>query len=278
MSPKPRYEADLHCHTTASDGLLSPADLVRHAFRKGLKALAITDHDTIKGWNEAEEAAESLGIELIPGIEINTDWEGREVHILGFGMEKNNQVFQNELHALQHKRVARIEKILEVLEKLRIEISLEDVLNYAGGESVGRPHVAQAMVEKGWADNVHSAFEHYLKRGAPAYVPRYKLSPVEAIRMIRQAGGAAVLAHPGHSRAESMIQIWVEEGLQGIEVVHPDHSADDSRRYRQIAEKSGLIATGGSDYHGHGIKPGIELGDWGTGLDVVEQLKEITRR
>lgn len=278
MSLHSKYQADLHSHSTASDGLMKPAELVNHALERGLRALAITDHDTINAWDEAEKTAERLGILFIPGIEINTDWEGREVHILGFGMEKNNEDFQIRLREIQQKRIGRIQKILEVLKKLQVDISYEDVLKFANGESVGRPHVALAMVQKGSVKSVKEAFERFLRIGAPAYVPRYKLTPDEAIRIIRQAGGVAVLAHPGSYTTQAAILDLVREGLQGIEVIHPDHSGDDIRRFRQIAEKNGLLATGGSDYHGPGVKPRIELGDWGVGIEVIEQLKEMTRR
>lgn len=278
MVQKAKYEADLHCHTTASDGLLTPGDTILHALKRGLKALAITDHDTVDGWEEAGKAAESLGVQLISGIEINTDWEGKEVHILGFGMEKDNSRFRAELTDLQQRRITRAKEILEKLKTLKIDISLTDVMQYANGESVGRPHIAQAMVKKGYASGFKVAFDRYLKIGCPAYVPREKLNPVKAIKIIRDAGGVAVLAHPGANITESNIQQWVREGLQGIEIEHPDHSLDDKIRLDRIAARKGLIATGGSDYHGPAIKQGIDLGDWGVGLAIVHQLNRMIKQ
>ena len=278
MCQKSKYEADLHCHTSASDGLLTPEGIIEHAVRRGLRAIAITDHDTINGWTKAEETSERLGILLIKGIEINTDWEGKEVHILGFGMDENNKSFKKQLFDLQEKRIFRIKEILEKLKKLGIDISFTDVLQYARGESVGRPHVAQAMVKKGYIASIKMAFDRYLKIGCPAYVPRYKLSPTQAIKIINDSGGIPVLAHPGVQDLESDIRQWVEEGLLGIEITHPDHSLDDKIKYHKIAERKGLIATGGSDYHGPGIKPGIELGDWGVGLDIVDQLEQMIKQ
>jgi predicted metal-dependent phosphoesterase TrpH len=272
MNSKANYEADLHCHTSASDGSLSPAATVKLACEIGLKCLAITDHDTIEGWPEADQAAKKRGIFLLKGIEINTDWDNKEIHILGYGMRDQDPDFLDELHTLQEKRLLRIEKILGKLRQLGVEISPAEVKQYAQGESVGRPHVAQAMIRKGAVSSIQDAFDRYLKIGAPAYVPRYKLTPVEAIHIIRQAGGVAVLAHPGASGADADIDKWVEAGLEGIEVYHPDHSLDDNIRYGRLAESLGLLATGGSDYHGPRIKPDIELGQWGVGLEVVARI------
>ncbi|NLI93702.1 MAG: PHP domain-containing protein [Peptococcaceae bacterium] len=277
MKNKSKYEADLHCHTSASDGSLSPEDTVKLAKEKGLLALAITDHDTIEGWGEADKAAKESGILLLKGIEINTDWEGKEVHILGYGMKDQDPFFLEELLAIQKKRISRIEKILKKLRELGYEISFEEVIPYAHGESIGRPHVAQAMMRNGFVSSVKEAFDRFLRIGAPAYVPRYKLTPVEAIHIIRQAGGVAVLAHPGASGEEKHIQEWIDSGLQGLEVYHPDHTFADNIRYGMIAEKNGLIATGGSDFHGD-IKPDIELGEWGVGLDIVEQIINLTAK
>jgi len=272
VKSKSNYEADLHCHTTASDGSLSPEETVRLAKEKGLRALAITDHDTIEGWGKAEKASAQLGIVLLKGIEINTDWEGHEIHILGYGMKEHDPVFLNELRVIQKKRISRIEQMLEKLEQFGIRISFEEVMDFAHGESIGRPHVAQAMLRKGFAATTKEAFHHYLRIGAPAYVPRYKLSPSEAIHMIRQAGGVTVLAHPGAYKVETHLEEWIKAGLQGIEVFHPKHTFQDNIHYGMIAERMGLIATGGSDFHGPQTKPEVELGGWGVGMDVVIQI------
>lgn len=278
MYHNPRYEADLHCHTSASDGLLMPGDLVEHAAKRGLKAIAVTDHDTLNGLIEAEKSAERLGILLIKGIEINTDWQGKEVHILGYGLDENNNMLKAQLLDLQEKRITRIKEILERLKKLGMNVSFTEVRQEAKGESIGRPHVAQALVKKGYAASFKGAFEQYLKRGCPTYVPRYKINPAKAIMIIRDAGGVPVLAHPGSQGIETEIQLWLEQGLQGIEVNHPDHSLRDIIKYRKIAQRKELIATGGSDYHGQEIKPGIDLGDWGVGLEIVEQIQHLINK
>lgn len=277
MRAKPQYEADLHCHTTASDGQLSPGALIRLAAEKGLQAIAITDHDTISGWAEAEEAAKQVHIVLLKGIEINTDWEGKEVHILGYGMDNQDSALKLRLADLQEKRLARIKKIIEKLDAVGFHISFAEVMQLVKGQSAGRPHVAQIMQKKGFVASVKEAFDKYLRIGAPAYVPRYKLTPIQAIQIIQDAGGVPVIAHPGAQCLEKEIGDWVNAGLKGIEVIHPDHSFEDNIRYRIIAEQFCLVATGGSDYHGPGIKQGINLGDWGVSIEVVEKIIEMTK-
>lgn len=268
------YEADLHCHTTASDGELTPAGVVQLAAKSGLKALAITDHDTISGLKEAEIKAQETGLILVKGIEINTEGPEKEIHILGLGLDDNSSCLKEKLLELQKKRIARSKEILEKLRKLGIEIPFQKVLSFAKGESVGRPHIAKAMFETGYVEDFREAFTDYLRLGGPAYVPREKLSPSTAIQIIRKSDGVAVLAHPGSQVSEKEIKNFICEGLQGIEVEHPDHSPADVERLKELAIDMNLIATGGSDFHGEGVKPGIKIGAWGVGLEVLEQLNE----
>ncbi|MHB8125497.1 MAG: PHP domain-containing protein [Desulfitobacteriaceae bacterium] len=268
-------EADLHCHTTASDGLLSPRELVLLAKKKGLKAVAITDHDTILGWNEAENVGSESGIEILRGVELNTDWNGLEVHILGYELDRESKIIQERLAELQQSRYKRITEILECLRQLGIKISIDDVLKFVCGESVGRPHVAQALVKHGYATDNREAFDRYLGSSAPAYVPRFKLNTIDGIRFIREANGVAVLAHPGvQGLGGSIIASWVNDGLQGVEVIHSDHNSDDQKYYSQIALQYDLIMTGGSDFHGDN-KPAVLLGKWGVSMDVVWQIREL---
>ena len=279
MSKKAKYPVDLHCHTTASDGTLKPADLVDLAAGRGLRAIGLTDHDTIEGWNAAEKAAQKIGITLIKGIEINTDWQGREIHILGYGMDGDNISFKNHLYDLQEKRVLRVKKIIDKLTGLGLEISFEEVNGFSKGESIGRPHVAQALVKKGYVENTQMAFNYFLKIGAPAYVPRYKLHPEQAVRIIRNAGGVAILAHPGAQEISfKQIHELVTAGLQGIEICHPDPSPEQIITYKKIANSLGIIATGGSDYHGPEIKKDIEIGDWGVSMEDLANLLQIYDR
>jgi len=268
------FEADLHCHTTASDGVMTPEEVVILAESIGLKALAVTDHDTINGWDEAEKKARQTGVYILRGIEINTDGKEKEVHILGYGLKRENPFLKEKLNELQEKRVVRTKEILDKLAKMGMELPYQEVLKYAKGESVGRPHIAQAMIGYGYADNFKEAFGKYLKMGSPAYIPRRKVTPSVAIQIIREAGGVAVLAHPGNRISEEEIRQWIEQGLQGIEVSHPDHSPQDTKRYKNMARKFQLIATGGSDFHGPGIKSGIHLGEWGVGLEVIDLIEK----
>lgn len=263
MSQEARYPIDLHTHTTASDGTLTPTKLVALAHQQGLKVLGITDHDTMEGLEEADIAAQGSDLHIIRGIEVNTDWMGKEVHVLGYGLDPQNSTLSTKLRSIQRMRENRIHQILEKLLGLDVPVTFEEVVSYAMGKSIGRPHVAQAMVARGYVRSVKEAFDLYLRMGGLAYVPRYKMEPKEAIQMICLAGGVPVLAHPGNRGLETMLPVWVQYGLRGIEINHPDHTADDTYHYRKLANELGLLTTGGSDYHGPKIKPGIELGLWG---------------
>ncbi len=278
VGPKNRYpEADLHCHTTASDGLLTPWELVKAAAECHLMSIGITDHDTTSGWDEAVKAGSHYGVDILRGVELNTDDEGIEVHILGYEIDPNTHVLQEKLQILRNARYERVFAILEKLQDQGIDISRTEIQKITAGESVGRPHIAQALVNKGIVKTIKEAFDRYIGLGAPAYVPRYKLSPEEGITLVREAGGVAVLAHPGVHGLSKSIPKWIESGLQGVEVSHSEHSPEDERRYRELAEQYNLIMTGGSDYHGEARKPGIHLGDWGTSYEVVEKIRRIAQ-
>ena len=271
------YEADLHCHTTASDGLLSPTELVQLAAKLGLKGIGITDHDTIQGWKEAEQAGANYRIRILKGIELNTNWEGKEVHILGYEVDGSSNYLISKLSILRKAREKRMVEILERFKDLGINISVDEVQQFAIGESIGRPHIAQVLIKRGYVTSIREGFERYIGMGAPAYVPRYKLTPEEGIHLIREAHGVAVLAHPGVHRLEEGIPAWVKEGLQGIEVLHSQHSPDDVKRYLEIAREYRLITTGGSDFHGEARKPGVNLGSWGVPLDVIQQILDLAQ-
>jgi len=271
------YETDLHCHTTASDGLLSPTELVQLAAKLGLKGIGITDHDTIQGWKEAEEAGANYQIRILKGIELSTNWNGKEVHILGYEMDSSSNYLSEKLRVLRNARKNRMVEILDRLKGLGINISVDEVQQYAQGESIGRPHIARILIERGYVRNIREGFDHYIGMGAPAYVPRYKLTPEEGIHLIRKAHGVAVLAHPGVHRLVEGIPAWVKVGLQGIEVVHSQHNLDDEKRYHEIAQEYRLLITGGSDFHGEGCKPGVNLGGWGVSLDVIQQILDLAQ-
>lgn len=242
----------MHCHTTASDGVLPPGALVDRAVQKGVEVLAITDHDTTAAWEPASRAAEGR-LELWPGIEINCSEPGPyEVHVLGYFLQPDNPALQIELARLREARQGRIGRMVDNLTRLGVEISLEDVRRFSHGPSLGRPHLARALVERGVVPDVNAAFDRYLAVGQPAYEPRYSLRPRQAIRVILEAGGVPVLAHPGLIGTEDFLEGYVEEGLRGLEVYYPQHDADQVAHFEALARRYGLLATGGSDYHGPG--------------------------
>lgn len=272
------YEADLHCHTTASDGLLTPTELICLAAELGLKGIGITDHDTIQGWQEATEAGEKHQIQILKGIELSTEWQGKEVHILGYDLDGSSNSLNDKLRYLRQAREHRMLKILNRLETQGIHISIDEVQQFAQGESIGRPHIAHALMERGYVSSIGEGFDRYIGMGAPAYVPRYKMTPEEGIELVRAAHGVAVLAHPGVHSLEEGIPTWVEVGLQGIEVFHSDHKLEDEKKFRTIAQKYHLLITGGSDFHGEALKPGVKLGGWGVSLDVIQQILDLAQR
>lgn len=265
-------KADLHAHTTCSDGVLSPAEVVEQARQAGLAAVGITDHDSVDGVPEGLEAGRRLGIQVVPGVEINTDVPGSEVHVLGYFLNAEAPALQAELRRLRDGRLHRAERMVAQLQAIGVPVRLERVLEIAGGHAaIARPHVAQALIEMGAATDVQDAFARYLERGMPGYVSRMRFTPEQAIALVRDAGGVPVLAHPGLSGCDEKIHDWVRAGLRGLEVDHPAHGDEDVARYRRMARDLGLIATSGSDFHGPGVS-GVSLGERTCGTEIVEKL------
>ena len=266
--------ADLHLHTTASDGALSPTKMVESAATIGLSGIAITDHDTVDGIEEALRAGRKLDIDVIPGIEISSIYQDKiEVHILGYFVDHHNEVFVEKLKILKNARWERGMKMVERLNSAGIAISFERVIEIAQGGAIGRPHIARAMHEIGVVSSMDSAFGKYLQYGGIGYVPRYKVTPSEAVQMILDAGGVPGCAHVAKLKRDELIVSLMSEGLRAVEVYHPDHGPASSRFYRKFAEKRELIVTGGSDAHCFkGDKhPGV--GAVSVPYDVVEQLR-----
>jgi len=248
---------DLHSHTTASDGTLPPADLVREAARRGLRVLAITDHDSTEGLAEAmAEAARRPPLQIVPGIEINCDVEGAEIHVLGYCMDYGAAWFQDFCARQREERRARVYRMAERLAALGLPLDAERVFAIVKEGSAGRPHVAQVMVERGYVKTVREAFDRFLGSGKPAHVPRVKVSPADAVRLIRRAGGVPVLAHPGLADRDELIPALVDAGLMGIECYYSEHSAAQTAGYVQMCRDRGLVATGGSDFHGPRVRAG----------------------
>ncbi len=243
-------KADLHIHTVYSDGKLTPYQVIREAYRKDIMAVGITDHDTMRGVPQALQAGRKFQVEVVPGVELSTDFEGKEVHILGYYCRPENIMLNKTLALVRKDRYNRIIKMLKRLKEIGIDLTFEDVMKTAtGGESLGRPHLAEALTSKGFCKTPREAFKLFLDKGKPAFVKRLKITTRVAIRIIQKAGGVAVLAHPGLYKDDSLIFHLIKYGLSGIEAFHPDHSAVHSQRYCGIAQEHDLFITGGSDFH-----------------------------
>jgi predicted metal-dependent phosphoesterase TrpH len=242
---------DLHTHTTASDGTLTPRELVLAAIRHGVTVLAVTDHDSTDGLPAAmAEAAQHPPLTIVPGLEINCDVEGAEVHVLGYFVDYGASWFQDFLREQRAERVERVHRIAKRLAELGMPIDPAEVLALVGEGSAGRPHVAQVMVKRGYVKSVREAFDKYLKTDGPANVPRRRLTPHDAVRVIRRAAGVPVLAHPGLADRDELIPELVAAGLMGIEAHYAEHSAAQTSNYLELCRHYDLTPTGGSDYHG----------------------------
>ena len=264
---------DLHSHTTASDGTLGPAELVREAVRRGVRVLAVTDHDSTEGLAEAmAEAARHPPLQIVPGIEINCDIEGAEIHILGYCMAYEAPWFQDFCRRQREERRARVYRMADRLAELGMPIDPAAVFAIVREGSAGRPHVAQVMLARGYVKTVREAFDRYLGSGKPAHVPRVKLTPADAVRLIRKAGGVPVIAHPGLADRDELIPDLVAAGLMGIESYYSEHSAAQTAGYVQLCRDYGLVATGGSDFHGPRVRAG-SLGIPSIPMAVWEELK-----
>lgn len=249
---------DLHTHSTASDGIYSPTELLHRAAEIDLRILALTDHDTTGGLEEAALAAQALGIDFIPGIELNTDTGGGEIHMLGYFPEYQRASFQTVLKTLRDAREHRGQRMVELLNEHDVAISWERVREIAQG-SVGRPHVARALLEAGYVQSIGEAFEKYIGKGCVAFVARYHLSPVDAARLIDSANGLPVIAHPldlpGLEKLRSWLPELCEAGMVGLETYYGPYTPANEQVLRALADEYALIPTGGTDFHGPGIHP-----------------------
>ena len=264
--------ADLHLHTHFSDGTFSPEELTGHAQRLGIAALALTDHDSVEGCARMTAACHAAGIEFIPGTELTAEYNTTELHILGYFLDTQNQKLLRELARFQSVRQDRIREMVARLNQLNIPLEAETVFALANCQSPGRPHVARAMVKAGLVKSLDDAFERYLKKNRPAWVPKAKMSALEGVELIHQAGGLAVMAHPGLNRTDEIIPALVDAGLDGIECFHTKNSAALSGRYLEIAGKFNLLVTGGSDCHGFSKGKPL-IGNVKLPYEHVERLK-----
>jgi hypothetical protein len=242
--------ADLHLHTQFSDGTFTPEELVLQAQKNGLSCIALTDHDTVEGCPRAAAACAAVRMEFITGAELTAEHEDTEVHILGYYLDTENRQLLERLAQFQTVRQQRIHEMVAALNKMGVPLKAESVFAMANCKSPGRPHVARALVKAGLINSLDEAFEKFLKKGRPAWVPKTKMSALESVELIHQAGGLAVMAHPGLNRTDEIIPDLVAAGLDGIECFHTKHSTVMSERYLEIAETHHLLVTGGSDCHG----------------------------
>lgn len=276
---------DLHTHTRASDGMNAPAEQVRRARVKGLQGVAITDHDTVSGIQEALEAGTVHGVTVIPGVEISTRANGKDIHVLGYFIDYLDPLLLQHLQELRETRGQRNLKIVEKLRELGVELTMDEVIAQLGrplepDESIGRPHIADTLVHKGYANDMRDAFDRYLAEGAAAYVSVPRVSPGQACDWIRAAGGVPVLAHPGLYEDDELVEtILKEHKPAGIEVYHADHDVAAEERYARMAEHYGLIPTAGSDYHGErqGVVFHGDLGSRTVDADIIERLRQHKR-
>jgi predicted metal-dependent phosphoesterase TrpH len=257
---------DLHIHSTASDGTLTPEQVVTRAQELGLRAIALADHDTVGGVEPALTAAKDTGLLMLPAVEISTDWQSTEIHMLGYFLDCNNPELLERLALIREAREGRAEKMVTRLRELGMNISYESVLERANGGSVGRPHVAAELATRGYVRNQPEAFDRYLARDKPAYIPRYKLSYEEAIGIIRRSQGLPVLSHPGLVKDDRKVRGMLP-ALGGLEAYHTAHTAAQGQKYARLAREKGLLITGGTDSHGPGGSLPVEIGavaipDW----------------
>ncbi|MDO7905260.1 PHP domain-containing protein [Paenibacillus sp. JX-17] len=279
-------KCDLHTHTTASDGMQPPADNVRLAKERGLAAVAITDHDTVAGIGEALQTGKEQGITVVPGVEISTRAGGKDIHVLGYYIDHQDTGLLRRLEELRRTREQRNDRIIAKLQQLGVEVTLQEVIDNLGrplkpDESVGRPHIADLLVRKGYAEDMRDAFNRYLAEGAAAFISLPRIGPADAFAWITEAGGVSVLAHPGLYGNDELVHSILREGRPaGIEVYHSDHDEAAEQRYLEMAHQYGLLVTGGSDYHGArgGVVFHGELGSRTVEYEVLERLLAARRK
>ncbi|MGH2347935.1 MAG: PHP domain-containing protein [bacterium] len=271
---------DLHTHTMASDGLLEAPALIAEAAAHGVRLLAVTDHDTTGSVEAALRAGEDAGIEVWPAVELSCDVDAGEVHVLGYFVDYRLGWFQALLGRLREGRLHRAERMVERLTELGAPVEFARVEALAAGGAIGRPHVARALVEAGRVRDVTEAFERYIGRNGPAYVERLKVTPADAVAIIRAAGGLAVLAHPGWAQRDGLIPDLVSSGLDGIEVYYPDHSPALVEHYADLAARYGLLMTGGTDFHGGMLATRVAVGSQYVPEEIVPPIRSAaaTRR
>lgn len=266
-------KADLHIHSYYSDGVFSPREIVQKAKAAGLEVIAITDHDSVGGLAEAEKAAAKEAIDLLPALEFSCSHKKQDVHIIGYLIDCQSPYLEEHLRRFQEVRMKRLEEMVGKLKAVGIDIDLTKIKNQSEASSVGRPHIARALVEKGHAVDIKDAFLRYLRKGAAAFVPKTKVSPINIIQIIHQVGGVSVWAHPPEDNFSQMLKLLVDNGLDGIEVYFPDCTAEGRQSLMNAAEKYNIMITGGSDWHGS--EPDLSLGDFYVDTEKIAPLMDL---
>lgn len=268
-----RERADLHLHSTYSDGVLSPYELIKKAKEANLRIISITDHDNVNAIDDAIGIGEEFGVEVIPGVELSVNLEDKEVHILGYFVDHKYPAFLEHLSMFRRERLRRAERIVEKLNNLNVPLKLEDVLERAGTASIGRPHIATALVEGGLAESYRQAFSKYIGYGCPAYEKKYQLSPTEALQLVATAKGLSFLAHPGKYMSDAALLELIKAGVDGVEVIHPSHGPERMAHFRGIVNEYFLLQSGGSDFHGGKKNDDQALGVFTIPVEWVENMR-----
>lgn len=266
-------QVDLHIHTLYSDGAYTPSQIIARAKDMGLEIISITDHDTVDGLEEAIEVGKELGIEVIPGVELSSNINGTDIHILGYFINWRDEDFRENLKIFKNMREQRARRIVKKLNEHNIKIKFEEVLEIAKSSPISRVHIASALVIEGYAENLYEAFNKYLGTTGIAYERNIEVSPKKAIKLIAKAGGLSFLAHPGKYINENDIFNLIELGIDGIEVIHPSHTDDMVKYYREVASEYFLLESGGSDFHGGLRNDETCLGHFTVSVSAVENMK-----
>lgn len=267
-------KADLHLHTFYSDGKLSPEELIQRAKLSGLDALSITDHDSVEGVEEAMHYGRINDIEIIPGVELSSEYKGQEVHVLGYFMDYKEPRFLHYLASFREKRLKRAEKMVERLNSMNIKITIDDVLSKArGNAAIGRPHIAFALMAANVVSNYNEAFFKYLGDNKTAYVKKPNISTAEAVKLISDTGGLSFVAHPGKTIRDNLIIELIEQGVDGIEIIHPSHTRDDIAYFLDITGQYFLLESGGSDFHGGRMNDDLIFGNYYIPVSKVNAMK-----
>lgn len=266
---------DLHLHTNASDGAMSSDELVELAKNLKLSTISVTDHDSIEGIDNAIEAGERCGVEVVPGVEMSSDLEGQDIHILGYFIDHHNPGLTQLLSRLRESRQERALKMVDRLREMGLEIYLKDVTEMAGQGALGRAHVAKVLLKKGYIHDIQEAFDRYIGRNSPGYVGKEAYTVTQIIDIIKKVGGVAILAHPGISNVDNEIPQFVKDGLQGLEAYHSEHTPEQTEYYEKMAKELGIIVTGGSDCHGLGSSHGLIIGSVYVPDKCLEDLKRL---